>query len=106
MGQRVLEDSRIGFEASTRINRMDYRVSWNRAIEGGGVMLGDEVEIDITIEAMVRLWCAHGAEEIAVHRGPTVQDGEAMQSDLALRVAALRKVADIVYSRWIVGLVR
>ncbi|HEX4936697.1 MAG TPA: YceI family protein [Gemmatimonadaceae bacterium] len=43
---------RIGFEASTRINRMDYRVSWNRAIEGGGVMLGDEVEINITVEAV------------------------------------------------------
>jgi polyisoprenoid-binding protein YceI len=43
---------RIGFEASTRINRLDYGVSWNRAIEGGGIMLGDEVEINITIEAV------------------------------------------------------
>ncbi|MBL8982248.1 MAG: YceI family protein [Gemmatimonadetes bacterium] len=43
---------RIGFEASTKINRLDYGVSWNRAIEGGGIMLGDEVEINITIEAV------------------------------------------------------
>jgi polyisoprenoid-binding protein YceI len=43
---------RIGFEASTVINRLDYGVSWNRAVEGGGVMLGDEVRIDIVIEAM------------------------------------------------------
>ncbi|MBK8249602.1 MAG: YceI family protein [Gemmatimonadetes bacterium] len=43
---------RIGFEASTKINRMDYGVSWNRAVEGGGIMLGDEVEINITIEAV------------------------------------------------------
>ncbi|MBL8984066.1 MAG: YceI family protein, partial [Gemmatimonadetes bacterium] len=42
----------IGFEASTKINRLDYGVSWNRAIEGGGIMLGDEVEINITIEAV------------------------------------------------------
>jgi polyisoprenoid-binding protein YceI len=43
---------RIGFEASTVINRLDYDVTWNRAVEGGGVMLGDEVRIDIVIEAM------------------------------------------------------
>lgn len=43
---------RIGFEASTRINRLDYKVTWNRAIEGGGLMLGDDVEINITIEAV------------------------------------------------------
>jgi polyisoprenoid-binding protein YceI len=43
---------RIGFEAETRINRMDYGVSWNRAAEGGGVTLGDEVTISIAIEAV------------------------------------------------------
>lgn len=44
--------TRVGFEASTRINRLDYHVAWNRAIEGAGLMLGDEVEINITIEAV------------------------------------------------------
>lgn len=43
---------RIGFEASTKINRLDHKVSWNRAVEGGGVVLGDEVEISIQIEAV------------------------------------------------------
>lgn len=43
---------RIGFDASTKINRMDYKVTWNRALEGGGAMLGDEVEINITVEAV------------------------------------------------------
>jgi polyisoprenoid-binding protein YceI len=43
---------RIGFEAETRINRMDYGVSWNRAAEGGGAVLGDEVTISIAIEAV------------------------------------------------------
>lgn len=43
---------RMGFDASTRINRMDYKVTWNRALEGGGAMLGDEVEINITVEAV------------------------------------------------------
>ena len=44
--------ARIGFPASTRINRLDFGVSWNRAVEGGGLMLGDEVTIDIAIEAL------------------------------------------------------
>ena len=43
---------RMGFEASTTINRLDYGVTWNRAVEGGGVMLGDDVRIDIVLEAM------------------------------------------------------
>lgn len=43
---------RIGFEAQTTINRMDYGVSWNRAAEGGGVTLGDEVTISIAVEAV------------------------------------------------------
>jgi polyisoprenoid-binding protein YceI len=43
---------RIGFEASTKINRLDHKVTWNRALEGGGAMLGDEVEISIQIEAV------------------------------------------------------
>lgn len=43
---------RIGFEAETTINRMDYNVAWNRAAEGGGVVLGDEVTISIAIEAV------------------------------------------------------
>ena len=43
---------RIGFEAGTTINRMDYGVSWNRAAEGGGVTLGDEVTISIAVEAV------------------------------------------------------
>lgn len=43
---------RIGFEAETVINRMDYGVAWNRAAEGGGVVLGDEVRISIAVSAV------------------------------------------------------
>jgi polyisoprenoid-binding protein YceI len=45
---------RIGFEAETTINRMDYGVSWNRAAEIGGVVLGDDVRISIAISAVER----------------------------------------------------
>ena len=34
------------------INRLDYDVTWNRAAEGGGVMLGDDVRLEIVIAAM------------------------------------------------------
>lgn len=46
------QGQRVGFEASTKINRVDYGVTWNRAAEGGGAMLGDEVTIDIEVEAV------------------------------------------------------
>ncbi len=45
---------RVGFEASTTINRVDYGVTWNRMVEGAGMTLGDDVKIDVTIEATRR----------------------------------------------------
>lgn len=44
--------NRVGFSAETTIDRMDYGVAWNRAAEGGGVTLGDEVTIMMTIAAV------------------------------------------------------
>lgn len=46
--------ARVGFEASTKIDRTAFGVTWNRALEGGGVMLGDEVEIELAVEATRR----------------------------------------------------
>jgi polyisoprenoid-binding protein YceI len=46
---------RIGFAVTTRINRLDYGISWSRAAEGGGLVLGDEVTIEITISAVKQL---------------------------------------------------
>jgi polyisoprenoid-binding protein YceI len=46
------QGDRIGFEATTTVNRVDYGVKWNRAAEGGGAMLGDEVKVEIAIEAV------------------------------------------------------
>lgn len=43
---------RVGFEATTTVNRLDYGVKWNRAVEAGGAMLGDEVKIEIAVEAV------------------------------------------------------
>jgi polyisoprenoid-binding protein YceI len=43
---------RMGFEATTTVNRTDWGITWNRTVEGGGVMLGDDVKIDIVVEAI------------------------------------------------------
>jgi polyisoprenoid-binding protein YceI len=43
---------RVAFEATTMINRLDYGVKYNRVVEGGGVLLGDEVEIVLAVEAV------------------------------------------------------
>jgi polyisoprenoid-binding protein YceI len=41
---------RAGFEARTKINRGDYGLTWNAALEAGGVLVGDEVKISIEAE--------------------------------------------------------
>jgi polyisoprenoid-binding protein YceI len=43
---------RMGVEAQTTVNRHDFGVSWNRAAEGGGLVLGDEVTINIVVAAV------------------------------------------------------
>jgi polyisoprenoid-binding protein YceI len=39
-----------GFSASTKINRTDWGLNWNAPLETGGVLVGEEVSIDIEIE--------------------------------------------------------
>lgn len=41
----------IGFEAKTKINRKDFGLNWNAALESGGVLVSDDVKIAIDIEA-------------------------------------------------------
>lgn len=43
---------RAGFEATTTINRQDFGLSWNKALETGGVVVGDLVEIGLEVEAI------------------------------------------------------
>ncbi|MEO8217592.1 MAG: YceI family protein [Acidobacteriota bacterium] len=42
---------RAGFETAIELKRSDYGIVWNRALEGGGYLLDDEVDIQISIEA-------------------------------------------------------
>jgi polyisoprenoid-binding protein YceI len=45
-------NERAGFTAHTTLNRKDYGVSWNRALEAGGALLSDDVGITVNIEAI------------------------------------------------------
>lgn len=45
-------NERIGFVARTSLNRKDFGLHWNRALEAGGVLVGDRIEIDIDVEAV------------------------------------------------------
>jgi polyisoprenoid-binding protein YceI len=43
---------RIGFSVSGKLNRLDWGIVWNRAVEGGGMLLGDDVMLEIAISAV------------------------------------------------------
>jgi polyisoprenoid-binding protein YceI len=40
-----------GFEAKAKVNRKDFGILWNHTLDSGGVVLGDDVDITITVEA-------------------------------------------------------
>ena len=42
--------TRAGFEATTEINRKDFGLSWNVAVEGGGVLVGEKVKIVLDVQ--------------------------------------------------------
>lgn len=44
-------NDRFGLTASATINRQDFGVKWNMVLEGGGLMVGDKVNLSISIEA-------------------------------------------------------
>jgi polyisoprenoid-binding protein YceI len=43
---------RIGFEGSTTVNRKDWGVSWNAALEAGGVLVGEKVTLEFDVSAI------------------------------------------------------
>ena len=44
--------TRAGFTAKTHINRKDFGLSWNKTLESGGLLVGDEVEITLDVEGV------------------------------------------------------
>lgn len=47
-------DQRIGFTASTEIDREEWGLTWNQALEAGGVLVGRKVRIELAVQAIAR----------------------------------------------------
>ncbi len=45
-------NKRVGASATTTISRKDFGLTWNKALEAGGVLVGDDVAIQIDVEAV------------------------------------------------------
>ncbi len=52
-GENKGELRRIGFEASARIDRRDFGVSWQDEIPGGGVVVSNEIDLTLDVEAIL-----------------------------------------------------
>jgi polyisoprenoid-binding protein YceI len=44
--------TRAGYELSTTLDRKDWGISWNKALDSGGLILGDDVEVNINLEVI------------------------------------------------------
>jgi polyisoprenoid-binding protein YceI len=51
-------NERAGFSAKTALDRKDFGLVWNAALEAGGVLVGDKVEITIELEAVKKVAAA------------------------------------------------
>jgi len=45
-------NTRVGLSATTKINRRDFGLTWNAALEAGGVLVGDDVTITLEVQAI------------------------------------------------------
>ncbi|MGQ0643711.1 MAG: YceI family protein [Gemmatimonadaceae bacterium] len=51
-GKDPYGNERMGFSATAKVNRLDFGLKWNMALEAGGVTVGDEVKISIDAEIL------------------------------------------------------
>ena len=47
-------NKRVGLGLSGKINRSDFGITWNKALETGGVIVGEEVKIDVALEGILQ----------------------------------------------------
>lgn len=50
IGQDPWGGTRAGFSARTTINRKDFGIEWNTALETGGVLVGEKVQIELDVQ--------------------------------------------------------
>jgi len=46
-------NQRVGFSARTSVLRSDFGLTWNQALETGGVLVGDKIEIEVEVSAVL-----------------------------------------------------
>lgn len=51
--QSPFGDTRAGFSASTKINREDFGLTWNMALEAGGWLVGKDINLNLEVEAVL-----------------------------------------------------
>jgi polyisoprenoid-binding protein YceI len=49
-GKDPYGNTRIGLSATTRINRKDFGLTWNAALETGGILVGEDVQITLDVQ--------------------------------------------------------
>ncbi|HEV8579626.1 MAG TPA: YceI family protein [Thermoanaerobaculia bacterium] len=45
-------NTRAGFQTATTLDRKDYGIVWNKALDNGGALLGDDVKVEINLETV------------------------------------------------------
>lgn len=46
------ENTRVGFEGSTVVNRKDFGLTWNAPLEAGGVLVGEKITLEFEVSAI------------------------------------------------------
>jgi polyisoprenoid-binding protein YceI len=47
-------NARVGFEGDVTVNRKDFGLNWNAALEAGGFLVGDDVKISVSLQAIAQ----------------------------------------------------
>ena len=46
-------NTRAGFEATGKVNRKDFGIIWNKVLGNGGMVVGEDVDIRISVEGVM-----------------------------------------------------
>ena len=47
-------NQRLGFESEIMLNRKDYGLTWNAALETGGFLVGDDVKVNLSVQGIAQ----------------------------------------------------
>jgi len=52
VGKDPWGNTRAGFTAEGTVNRKDFGVNWNKALDNGGMIVGNDVQIKLEVECI------------------------------------------------------